>query len=90
MTVRLKLKVNPKARHNQIQGWIGDTLKVCVTAAPEKGKANQAVLRLLARHLRQPVSQMHIVAGQQHSNKTLLIDNLDDPELHALLAKVLK
>lgn len=90
MTSRLNIKVTPKASHNRIQGWMGETLKISVTTVPEKGKANQAVIKLLSKNLKHPASQIHITAGQQHSNKTVCFDNLDDRELHDRIATVLK
>lgn len=46
--MRLRIKVVPKSSRNRIAGWIGEALKVCVTAAPERGKANAAVQEVLA------------------------------------------
>jgi uncharacterized protein (TIGR00251 family) len=45
--VRLLLKVVPKSSRDRISGWVGDRLKVTVTTAPERGRANAAVLELL-------------------------------------------
>ncbi|MEK7839378.1 MAG: DUF167 domain-containing protein, partial [candidate division NC10 bacterium] len=46
--MRLTVKVIPKSSRDSIAGWVGDALKVCVTAAPERGKANAAVEAVLA------------------------------------------
>ncbi len=47
--ITLKVKVVPGASRTQLSGWLGDMLKVRVSAPPEKGKANAAVEALLAR-----------------------------------------
>ncbi|MBV8062463.1 MAG: DUF167 domain-containing protein, partial [Nevskia sp.] len=47
----LELKVSPKASRNAITGFLGEALKVAVTAAPERGKANEAAEELLAKAL---------------------------------------
>ena len=47
--MKLKIKVVPKSSRNSVAGWVGDTLKLCVNAAPEKGKANLAAQELLRR-----------------------------------------
>lgn len=75
--VRLRLKVAPKASRDAITGWMGETLKLSVTAAPEKGKANQAVIGLLAQVLRLPKSAVRIVQGESSGNKCVELAGLD-------------
>lgn len=48
---RLTVKVVPGSSRDQIVGWLGDALKVKVTAPPEKGRANAAVVAILADRL---------------------------------------
>ena len=48
--MKLQLKVVPKASRNRVVGWVGLRLKIQVTAAPERGKANEAVVEVLADH----------------------------------------
>ena len=76
MTARptLKLKVVPRASRNAIVGWIGDRLKVAVTAPPEKGRANAAVVKLLARELGVRQGNLRITTGETSSAKTVVID----------------
>ena len=59
----LKVKVAPGARTDEIVGWLGDTLKLRVSAPPEKGRANAAVVALLARVLSTRKDRIVIVAG---------------------------
>lgn len=72
--MRLSLKVIPKSSRNRVVGWVGDRLKVQVTAAPERGKANEAVVDLLASALGLPRSDVRIVAGQTSPLKTVEVD----------------
>lgn len=59
----LTVHVKPNARKNTVT-WIDeDTLKMSVTAVPEAGKANKAVIELLAQELDIPKSQIEIVRG---------------------------
>ena len=78
------MKLAPKAKANRIQGLEpgagGKTrLKVQVTAAPEKGRANEALVALLARAWRIPQRTIHIIAGAHDRKKLLLIEG--DPAL---------
>ena len=84
--VRLPLKVAPKASRNAVNGWMGETLKVSVTVAPEKGKANQAVIELLAEALRLPKSAVRIVRGETSTSKLAEIEGIDELELRRKLS----
>lgn len=74
--VRLTLRVTPKASRNAITG-LADTadgsrvLKVSVTAVPENGKANEAVIKLLAKAWKLPKSSFTVVAGATDRNKIM-------------------
>lgn len=69
----LRLRVKAGARRNAVLGVHAGALKLSVTAAPEKGKANKAVLRLLADALRLAPSSLKLVAGASSSDKTILV-----------------
>ena len=51
----------------------GAELCVSVTAAPEKGRANDALLRLLAKSLKQPRRDLDLVAGETDRHKQVLV-----------------
>jgi uncharacterized protein (TIGR00251 family) len=72
--VRLSLKVIPKSSRDRIVGWLGDRLKVQVTAAPERGKANDAVIGVLSEALGVPRSAVRIVAGETSPLKSVEVD----------------
>lgn len=55
-------------------GWIGDRLKIQVTAPPERGKANQAVIDVLAESLGLTRNQIRISSGETSPLKTVEID----------------
>ncbi len=83
--VRLALKVVPGAARGGIAGWLGDRLKVRVTAPAESGKANAAVVDLLADALGIPRSAIRIVAGGASPRKVIEIDDLTEAEVLARL-----
>ena len=66
----LELRVTPKASRNEIREE-GGTLRVYVTTVPEDGKANAALLKLLARTIGVPKSAVTLVAGHTSRAKTI-------------------
>jgi uncharacterized protein (TIGR00251 family) len=86
----LDLKVSPKASRNAITGFLGEALKVAVTAAPERGKANEAVEELLAEALDLPRGAVRVVAGQTSRNKRLEVAGLDAAEMRRRLCTMLE
>jgi len=72
----IKVRVQPKASRNQIEGFAGDTLRLRVTAPPEDGKANQAVIGLLATGLNVAKSSVQIIRGHSSRDKFVSVDAL--------------
>jgi uncharacterized protein YggU (UPF0235/DUF167 family) len=75
----LSVRAAPKAKRNRIEGIIeeadgGAALKVAVTAAPEGGKANAAVIALLAKEWRLPKSAFTVTRGVGNRRKTVAIE----------------
>ncbi|MGI9518471.1 MAG: DUF167 domain-containing protein [Pirellulaceae bacterium] len=71
--VILPVKVAAGARKREIRGVQNGALKIAVTAVAEKGKANKAVIELLAEWLDVPKSAIEIVSGSTASQKQLSI-----------------
>ena len=74
--VRVRLRVQPRARRNQIDGVVteadgGVAIKVAVTAPPEDGKANAAVIALLAKAWDLPKSALTVVVGAADRRKII-------------------
>ena len=80
---RLKLHVTPGASEERIAGWHGQSLRLRVRSRPEKGRANEAVIRLLARHLDLPRTSLSIVHGAR--DKLVEVDGLSEDQLRKLL-----
>jgi len=76
--LRLQVKVIPGASREGVAGWVGDRLKLRVTAPPEKGRANAAVVDLLAAALGVPRARVRIAAGGGTPLKTVEVD-VPDP-----------
>jgi uncharacterized protein (TIGR00251 family) len=75
-STRLRLRVSPGAGRAAIVGRHGDAWKVRVTAAPENGRANEAVLRLLATTLAVPRDAVTLVSGHGAREKIVELTGL--------------
>jgi len=72
MQMRIYVKVTPRSSKNEVIKISEGEYRVKVTALPEKGKANKAVIDLLADYFDVPKSSVDIVGGK--STKTKIID----------------
>ena len=84
-TAFLRLRVTPAAGRDALLGWQGDVLRLSVAAPAERGKANDAALRLLATALGLPRQRLRIVRGQTSRQKVIAIEGLDEAEVRARL-----
>jgi uncharacterized protein (TIGR00251 family) len=87
--VLLPVQAQPKASRNGVTGVHGGRLKVSVTQAPEKGKANTAVVQVLAKSLGLRKSQLTLVSGETSPKKTFRVDDTTVAELQTAIAAVL-
>jgi uncharacterized protein (TIGR00251 family) len=81
----LRVRVQPRARRDEIVGERGGELVVRVTAPPVDGKANAAVCALLARAAGVPRSRVSVVRGHTARDKVVRVDGRDDAELRRAL-----
>lgn len=72
--MRMRVKVVPGASRNEIAGKLGDELKVRVSAPAEGGKANKAVIQLLADHFSVNAKNIKIISGQTSPHKQIEIE----------------
>jgi len=73
---RIPVKVQPRARRNEVVGFQGDTLRVRVTAPPDRGRANQAVVELLAESLGIAKREVALVRGAASREKLVAVEGL--------------
>lgn len=80
--MRLQISVSPKSRAEEIRASRADrTVRVRVTAAPEDGRANRAVLDLLRAKLGVPRTALRIAGGETSRKKWVEIDGLEEEEV---------
>lgn len=87
--LRLSVRATPKSSRDEVSGLYVDAegrrwLRVHVRSAPEKGKANKAVVKLLARETGLAPSSLSVISGAQNRNKVILIEGEPD----ALVARL--
>lgn len=87
----LAVRVTPRSARDAVAGFHTDSagqvsLSVKVTAPPDKGKANKAVIETLAKAAGLPKSAFRLVAGETDRNKTLLVTG-NPAGLEAMLAR---
>lgn len=83
----LSVKVVPGSSRKRIVGEFGDGIKLSVTAPPEDGAANRAVIELLAETLELPRGNIRIVRGLSKPRKEILISGLSPEEISARLGR---
>jgi uncharacterized protein len=82
---KLAVRVQARARRDEIAGERGGSLLVRVTAPPVEGKANAAVCKLLAKRLDLAPGKVAVVRGASSRDKVLEIDGIEAAELRRRL-----
>ncbi|MFL5931404.1 MAG: DUF167 domain-containing protein [Gaiellaceae bacterium] len=88
MTTRLALRVSPGARSSAVVGRHGAAWKIRVAAPPEDGRANAAVVRLLADALGVPARTISVVSGHGARDKLVELAGIAPDEIDRRLEAV--
>jgi uncharacterized protein (TIGR00251 family) len=75
--VIVPVRAHAASRKNAILGERDGMLRVAVTAAPEKGKANKAIVDVLSEALGMPKSSIELVSGETSPQKRFLVVGTD-------------
>ena len=79
------IRVQPKSSRDQVVGFREGVLQLRVTAPPDKGRANAAVVSLLAQALGVAKSRVRIVRGQTSRDKVVTVESLSSEEVRGIL-----
>lgn len=82
-SILIRVKAVPGASRDSIAGLLGDRLKVRVSAAPEGGKANNAICKIIAKSLKLKAAQVEIHAGHTNPEKTIQIRGCSIEQMNA-------
>lgn len=74
--MNLDIRVQPRASRNSVEIGADGIVKVRVTAPPDRGKANEAVIKLLSKNLGIPKSAVRIARGHTSRNKMVQVEGL--------------
>lgn len=88
--ILLPVQAQPAARRDGVAGEHDGRLKVACTQAPEKGKANKALVKILASSLQLKRSQVHLHTGETSSKKMFLITGVAAADLEQRIAAILE
>ncbi len=84
----IKVRVQPRASNNQVTGYREDVLRLRVTAPPEGGRANDAVVSLLAETLGIAKGRVKIVRGHSSREKVVVVESLAQEEVQRRLVAI--
>ena len=87
--VLIKVRAAPGSSRERVCGLHGDSLKVAVSAPPERGKANQAILRVLADALGWKRSLLQLESGATSRDKWVRIEGVSTELVRERLAALL-
>jgi len=87
--VLLPVKAHAGARKNGTTGEHSGQLKISVTQAPERGKANRAIASVLCESLGLRSQQVELIAGETSQVKQFLIREVSLADLQARLERIL-
>jgi uncharacterized protein (TIGR00251 family) len=83
--VLISVRVTPRSGRDELQGWQDGALRVRLRAPPVEGRANEALVRLLADRLGVAPSHIEVVSGGTARTKRLRIEGLTEGEVRARL-----
>jgi uncharacterized protein (TIGR00251 family) len=84
------IRAQPGARKNAVLGEHDGALKIAVTAPPDKGKANAAIVDVLAATFNIPKSVIELVSGQTSRQKKFLLNGVTLDNAEQIAARLLK
>lgn len=83
--VLFQIKVLPRSARSEVTGVHGDALKIKITAPPVEGKANEEIVRFLAKRLGVKSAQVSIVNGGHSQIKTIAVSGMTGQQIRERL-----
>ena len=83
----MRIRLQPRARRDEVVGERAGAIVIRVTAPPVDGKANAALCAFVAKILRIPSSRVEVVRGQTSRDKVVRIEGVAQDELRVALLR---
>lgn len=77
----IAIKVIPKSSKTEIKGWENKELVIRLAAVPEKGEANDELIRFLASRLKIGKSKIQIIQGEKNRHKKVMIEGISETDI---------
>jgi uncharacterized protein len=84
MTI-LRFHIVPNAKMDSVEGHHGDAIKIKLYAPAVEGKANEALIRFLAKQLKLPRHSIVLQRGQRSRDKVIRIDGMTEEDVRSRL-----
>ena len=84
-SIDIDIIAKPKASRNSIEGEHDGALKISITAPPDKGKANKAIIKLLSKSLKIAQSSISILSGETSRRKKIRIVGVTSEQIRNLV-----
>ncbi len=72
--MKIRVKVKPNAKKDEVKQIENDYFEIRVTVVPEKGKANKRVIELLSKYLKVPKSRIKLIRGETSREKLFEVE----------------
>lgn len=82
---RIAVRLQPRARRDEVVGMRGDAILIRVTAPPVDGRANAALCAFVAKRAGVPKSAVAVVVGAGARDKVVEVAGVDEATLRAAL-----
>ncbi len=86
--IAIPVKVQTNTSNEKVIGEHGGQLKIAVNAPPEKGRANKAIVKVLAKWLNVRNSDIYLMHGEKSKDKEVFVKNITDKDLQKLIAQI--
>ena len=87
MAILLRLLMKAGDGRSALLGWQGEVLRVQVAAPPQAGRANEALLELMAGALGLERAQVKLLRGHRSHHKLMAVEGMEEDEARRRLGR---